>query len=127
LKESRILDTREKIVALEDLPARLGTGQWLAVVGRFDPLTLPQAQRIAKLGGDGRAILGVVEPGEDCLLPAEARATLVAALRAVQLVVISEAGSLPADAHMEIVADEEGERKRSAEFVEFIAKRQEAR
>jgi hypothetical protein len=118
------LDTREKIVPLQDLPARLGTGQWVAVVGRFDPLTLAQAQRVAKLNEDGRPILIVVEPREDCLLPVEARAALVAALRAVQLVVIGEANQLPAHPQMEIIADEEGERKRSAEFVRFIAERQ---
>ena len=121
------MDTREKIVALGDLPARLGTAQWIAVVGRFDPLTLSQAERVAKLNGEGRSILIVVEPGEDCLLPVEARAALLAALRGVQLVVMGEAGLLPAHAQMEIVADEEGERKRSAEFVHFIAKRLEAR
>ena len=114
-------------MALGDLPARLGTARWIAVVGRFDPLTLAQAERVAKLHGEGRLILIVVEPSEDCLLPVEARAALLAALRGVQLVVIGEARSLPADPQMEIVADEEGERKRSAEFVQFIAKRQEAR
>jgi hypothetical protein len=121
------LDTREKIVKLGDLPARLGNGRWIAVVGRFDPLTLAQAERVAKLNGGGGSILGVVETGEDCLLPVEARAALVAALRSVQLVVIAEAGALPAHGQMEVVEDDEGERKRSAEFARFIEKRQGAR
>ncbi len=127
MKESSTLDTREKIAALADLPARLGTVQWIAVVGRFDPLTLAQAERVAKLRCPGRSILIVVEPGEDCLLPVEARAALLAALRGVQLVVMGEAGSLPKYSQMEMIADEEGERIRSAEFVQFIAERQEAR
>lgn len=118
------MDTREKIVPLEDLPARLGTGRWAAVVGRFDPLTLAQAERVAKLSEVGRSILIVVERGEDCLLPVEARAALVAALRAVQLVVMGEAHQLPVHPRMEMIADEEGERERSAEFVRFIAERQ---
>ena len=118
------METRQKIVPLQDLYARLGRGQWVAVVGQFDPLTLAQAERVAKLSEDGRSILIVVEPGEECLLPVEARATLVAALRAVQLVVIGEADQLPADPQMEMVADDEGERKRSVEFVRFIAERQ---
>jgi len=118
------LDTREKIVLLQDLPARLGTRRWIGVVGRFDPLTLAQAERVAKLNENGRSILIVVEPGLDCLLPIEARAALVAALRAVQLVVIGEPDALPAHPQMEMIADEEGERKRSAEFVRFIAERQ---
>ncbi len=114
-------------MALRDLHTRLGKGRWIAVVGRFDPLTLAQAERVAKLSEDGRSVLIVVEPGQDCLLPAEARAALVAALRVVQLVVIGQADELPADPQMEMITDEEGERKRSAEFVRFIAERQGAR
>jgi hypothetical protein len=121
------LDTREKIVPLEALPSRLGKGRWLAVVGRFDPLTLVQAERFARLNDEGASIVGVVEPGEDCLLPVEARAALVAALRSVQLVVIAEAGSLPPHPEMAILIDEDGERKRSTEFVQFVAARQEVR
>ncbi len=109
---------------LQDLHGRLGTGQWVAVVGRFDPLTLAQAERVAKLNENGRSLLIVVEPGEDCLLPVEARAALVAALHAVQLVVIGEAHELPAHPQLEMIGDEEGERKRSAEVVRFIAERQ---
>jgi hypothetical protein len=118
------LDTREKIVPLQGLTARLGDGNWIAVVGRFDPLTLAQAQRVAKLDTEGRRIMAVVEPGEDCLLPVEARAVLMAALRSVRMVVIAEAGSLPAHPQMEIVVDEEGERTRSEEFMKFVAERQ---
>ncbi len=121
------MDTREKIVALRDLPARLGAGRWTAVVGRFDPLTLAQAERVAKLSGEGQSILILVEPAEDCLLTAEARAALLAALHSVHLVVIGEIGSLPPHPQMEIVADEEGERQRTADFVRFIAGRQEAK
>jgi hypothetical protein len=118
------LDTREKIVPLQDLPERLGKGPWLAVVGRFDPLTLPQAERLGRLAGEGHSILGVVEPSADCLLPADARATLLAALRSVNLVVIADAAWLPPHPQMKILEDEEGERKRSAEFAQFIVERQ---
>ena len=65
------MDTREKIVPLGDLPARLGTAPVDRVVGRFDPLTLAQAERVAKLNGEGRSILIVVEPGVG--LPAAGR------------------------------------------------------
>lgn len=121
------MDTREKIVPLQDLHGRLGTGRWVALLGRFDPLTRAQAERVAKLNEDGRSILIVVEPGVDCLLPVEARAALMAALRAVHLVVIGEADELPAHPQMKMIADEEGEQKQSAEFVRFIAERQGAR
>ena len=120
------MGTREKLVALEDLPSRIGDANWLAVVGHFDPLTLAQAKHLADFSGRGRSLLAVVEPDNSCLLPVEARATLVAALRSVQLVVIAEAASLPSHPQIELVKDEDGERKRSAEFVEFIRKRQRA-
>jgi len=120
------LDTREKIVGLKDLPQRLGNAHWVAVVGKFDPLTLAQADRLAELTARGRSILAAVQPGVDSLLPAEARTALVAALRSVQLVVIADAASLPPHPQIEILEDEAGERKRSAEFAERIADRQKA-
>jgi hypothetical protein len=120
------LDTREKIVGLKDLPPRLGNAHWLAVVGTFDPLTLAQADRLAELTARGRSIVAVVQPGVDSLLPAEARAALLAALRSVQLVVIADAASLPQNPQIEILQDEVGDRKRSAEFVDRIAGRQKA-
>ena len=118
------MDTREKIVPVEQLAARLGGEPWLAVVGTFDPLTLAQAERLAKLSGNGKAVLAVVEPGVGCLLPVEARAILVAALKSVRMVVVAEAGALPP---VEIVRDEAGERERSAAFIEHVKGRQIAR
>jgi hypothetical protein len=121
------LDTREKIVPVEQLATRLSDARWLAVVGTFDPLTLAHAERLAELGGNGKSLLAVVEPGTGCLLPVEARATLIAALSSVQLVVVAEADALPKHAQMELVKDDEGERKRSAAFVEHVRRRQGAR
>ena len=121
------MDTREKIVPVEQLGARLGNAQWLAVVGTFDPLTLNHAERLAGLSGHGKSILAVVEPGTGCLLPVAARAILVAALRSVQLVVVAEPSALGSVPQVEIVKDEEGERRRSAAFVEHVKARQGAR
>ncbi len=118
------MDTREKIVPVEQLAGRLGAGAWIAAVGTFDPLTLSQADRLAKLSGNGKAVLAVVEPGNGCLLPVEARAILVAALQSVQLVVVAEANALPAFPEVQIVRDDEGERQRSAAFVEHVRGRQ---
>jgi hypothetical protein len=106
------------------LAGRLGEGKWLAVVGRFDPLTAAQARRLAELSGQGRLILAVVEEAEGSLLPVEARTELVAALRSVQLVVRGNAEALKAYPEIEVVEDDEGERRRSAEFVEFVRRRQ---
>jgi hypothetical protein len=118
------LDTSEKIVPLQDLSSRLGDANWLAVVGYFDPLTLTQARRLAELSGRGRNVLTVVEPRTGSLLAVEARAALVAALRSVQMVVIAEAASFPAHPQIEIIEDQEGERERSSEFIQFIKRRQ---
>jgi hypothetical protein len=121
------LDTREKIVPLDQLAVRLGDGRWLAVVGTFDPLTLAQADRLAELQAKGRSVLAVVEPGASCLLPVEARAILVAALKSVQLVVVASADSVTRSAQIEVLRDDEGERARSAAFVEHVKGRQVAR
>jgi hypothetical protein len=93
-------------------------------VGTFDPLTLSQAERLAKLSENGQAVLAVVEPGNGCLLPVEARAILVAALQSVQLVVATDADALPKFPQVKIVRDDEGERQRSLAFVEHVRGRQ---
>jgi hypothetical protein len=121
---SVFLDTREKIVPVGQLAERLGTGAWLAAVGTFDPLTLSQAERLAKLSENGQAVLAVVEPGNGCLLPLEARAILVAALQSVKLVVATAADALPQLPQVKIVRDDEGERQRSVAFVEHVRGRQ---
>jgi hypothetical protein len=111
-------------VAVGDLPSRLGNAAWLAVVGRFDPLTLAQANRLSELLRQGRSIVAVVQPAPESLLPVEARAALVAALRSVRLVVIADASLLPSHPRIQLLEDEPGERKRSEDFVAFIAQRQ---
>ena len=117
------MDTREKIVPLENLATRLGNAQWLAVLGKFDPLTLTQANRLAELSKNGRSLIAVVEPSTQTLLPAEARAVLLAALRSVQLVVIARPSELPLHPQIDVVEDEDGERRRTAEFVQLITQR----
>ena len=121
------MDTREKIVPAEQLAAKLGSGEWLAVAGKFDPLTLDQAERLAQASSSGKAVLAVVEPGTNCLLPVEARAILVAALKSVQIVVVADAGDLAKFPGVQISRDDEGERQRSLAFVEHVRGRQSAR
>jgi hypothetical protein len=117
------LDTREKIVPLSKLSSHLGDKKWLAVVGLFDPLTLAHANRLAEISRRGAPLLAVVEQGSETLLPADARAALVAALRCVKLVVMAEADSIPKHFPLELIRDEEGEQRRSREFVEWISER----
>lgn len=120
------MDTREKIVPVEQLERRIADGDWLAVVGTFDPLTLRQAERLAELSARGKSVLAVVEAGKNCLLPVEARAVLVAALKSVRLVVVSKANALPKLSRLEVLMDEEGEHQRSSAFVEHVRRRQNA-
>ncbi len=63
-------------------PARalLGEGAWVVIAGLFDPLTALQAKRLSGFRRAGRKLMAIVEPGENPLLNAEARAALIAAL-----------------------------------------------
>jgi hypothetical protein len=124
------MDTRSKILSMDAVFDALATGEWRAVVGLFDPLTVTQARRLADLSSDGRKLLAIVLDSADTLLAPDARAALMAALREVDAVVIAGSYSwrslVPQHARVEIVEDEAGERARSAQFVQFILERQHA-
>jgi hypothetical protein len=123
------VDTREKIVPLERLPDLLQNSDWIVLPGLFDPMTAVQAKRIAQQGQNGHRMLVIVLEDGESLLSAEARATLVASLRAVDAVAIARAGQwqdlIPANVS---VLDEDlaAERERTAEFVKFLIARQNA-
>jgi hypothetical protein len=122
------LDTRNKILPLEAAREVLSSGDWVAAVGLFDPLTAVQARRLSGLTGGTRKLLAVVLRQDNTLLAAEARAALVAGLREVAAVVIVDPdewrGAIPESPRVEVVEDTEGERARSAEFVQFVLNRQ---
>lgn len=92
------------------------------MVGLFDPLTAAQARRL-----HGRKLLAIVLDAPDSLLPAQARAELVAALRSVKAVLIAKPetwrSQLPKFCST-IIDDLEEERNRTAEFVNFVLHRQ---
>ena len=116
---------------LEQLPAFLETGRWVAVAGLFDPLTAREAGMLAnKVAGDSRKLLVIVLDMEDALLPAEARAALVAGLREVHLVATAKPerwqDAIPRGADIRIVEDAEAGRARCAEFIQLILDRQQA-
>jgi hypothetical protein len=117
------MDTREKIVSGERFSELLRQGNWVVLVGTFDPLTAEQTQRVAGSAAEGRKLAVVIERGEGPLLPAEARAALVAALRNVDAVVLSYAlAELPSG--VTVLRDAEGERERTRAFREFVLRRQ---
>lgn len=119
------MDTGTKIVASIELEAALRVGAWTVVPGLFDPLTAIQAKRLQALVQPGRKLAAIVLEEDDALLAADARAALVAALRAVDLVFVSKPDNwqalIPNTAR--IVEDATGEAQRSAEFVQFVLDR----
>jgi hypothetical protein len=124
------VDTREKIVHFEALPSVLSRGEWSAVTGFFDPLTLVQAERLSTIARHGRRIAVIVVPGSETLLSSHARATLIAALRDVDAVAIAEpaqvkklCSQLP---NVHVHQDDEADRLRSTDFVVFVRTRQKA-
>lgn len=108
--------------------ALLGGSKWIAIVGFFDPLTAAQIKRLAGAAAGGRKVLAIVLTASDNMLTADARAALVAAVRGVDAVVIAGdqewRSAIPHKADVTINDDPEGEKRRSAEFVEFILERQ---
>jgi hypothetical protein len=124
------MDTRTKILAANRVPGVLADGEWLAIAGVFDPLTVVQARRIAGFRRNARKLMAVVLQDEDALFAAEARAALIAGLREVDAVLIAPPERwrtlVPKNARVEIVEDIAGERARSADFVQFVLQRQNA-
>jgi len=79
------LDTRTKILdsAAAQKIAQAGA---TVVSGYFDPLVSSHAKRLAELKRDGVKMLVVIATPENAILPARARAELVASLAAVDYV-----------------------------------------
>lgn len=111
------MDTRAKIAAPGQPPAlRPGTR---VVSGFFDPLLREHADQLAALRAGCAALAVVVAEPTEPLLPARARAELVAALATVDAVFLADAGAPPADLHLE----EAHERLRTA-FLRHVRERQ---
>jgi bifunctional ADP-heptose synthase (sugar kinase/adenylyltransferase) len=81
------LDTRSKILTLEEVRARLGNQPARWVSGHFDPLLAEHVARLGECVEAGRALVVEVTNPEQPLLTQRARAELVAALAMVDYVV----------------------------------------
>jgi bifunctional ADP-heptose synthase (sugar kinase/adenylyltransferase) len=92
------MDTRVKIVTKVEA-ARLAAEGATLVSGYFDPLLASHARRLAALKGSAKLIVAIEDPPRP-ILPARARAELVAGLRAVDFVVEGLDG-LRADVRLE--------------------------
>jgi bifunctional ADP-heptose synthase (sugar kinase/adenylyltransferase) len=88
------LDTREKIIDAAQA-ARIATSGATVVSGYFDPLVASHAERLAELKLAGQKLLVLIATPDHAILPAAARAELVAGLRAVDYVSELAAGFTP--------------------------------
>jgi phosphopantetheine adenylyltransferase len=83
------LDTRAKIRTREELRPLLAQGNWTILAGEFDPVTAGVAELFAKSRRAERKLLVVLRSSPEESLSAEARAVLVAGLRAVDAVFVA--------------------------------------
>lgn len=79
------MDTREKIIDAAQA-VRIAQDGALVVKGTFDPLVAPLAARLASLKQNSRKMLVLIHTPSDAILPAPARAQLLAALTIVDYV-----------------------------------------
>ncbi|MBM3787191.1 MAG: hypothetical protein FJW30_22775 [Acidobacteria bacterium] len=107
------MDTRSKIV-------EIAAGDTV-VAGYFDPVAAMHAARLRELAGEhGPLTVCVCDPA-DPLLPANARAELVAALRDVARVVIGEKAL---NAFRTVVDERPGDLERRAALIRHVHARQ---
>lgn len=79
------MDTRTKIVSAQEAQ-RLAENGAITVSGFFDPVTLAHAERLQTLKRPGAPLLVVISSPPAPILPAPARAQLVAGLACVDFV-----------------------------------------
>ena len=79
------MDTRTKILSNDDARKLAGV---TIVSGYFDPITTAHAERLQGLKKDGQSMLVLIATPANAILPAEARANLIAGLKCVDHVTI---------------------------------------
>ena len=117
------MDTRTKIVPPAET-RRLAAAGALVVSGFFDPLLASHAERLAEIKRDaikreGAPLLVLIADPEDAILPARARAELVAGLSVVDYV----AEPAPGNAEPRFRLEQE-DRRRREELIERVHARQ---
>ena len=112
------MDTRTKIVDAV-AAARIAASGAKVVSGYFDPLIASHAEQLARLK-DGATLLVLIATPENAILPAAARAELVAGLRAVDYVAELGPGLTP-----QIRLEQEDNRRFQA-LLEHVHSRQKA-
>ena len=79
------MDTRTKIIDAAQA-ARIAQAGATVISGHFDPMVASHAERLAALKQNGKPLLILITTPADPILPALARAQLVAGLAAVDFV-----------------------------------------
>jgi bifunctional ADP-heptose synthase (sugar kinase/adenylyltransferase) len=82
------LDTRSKIIPIEEARQRLAATRALWLSGHFDPLLAEHARRLREHVAPGQTLIVEITNPANPLLPQRARAELVAALASVDFVVL---------------------------------------
>ncbi|MBX9604038.1 MAG: hypothetical protein K2X35_23735 [Bryobacteraceae bacterium] len=115
------MDTRTKIIPRHEFACQAGPDT-LLVTGYFDPLLARDAEQLAGLRhGRGKLAVAVLDP-EEPILPARARAELVAGLAWVDLVM----EGAPDDFRGSVVRLEAEHTVRFRELVAFVQERNRA-
>lgn len=106
-------------------------GAWVLVTGHFDPLLAAHARRLGELARPGKKLMAVVTTPANPILPAAARAELVAGLAIVDQVVALEDPHTPhfpgMFAREALVHEEQADEARLLALVEHIHARQQAK
>jgi len=117
------MDTRTKIVSTEEAKLIAASGA-IVVTGYFDPLLAAHAERLAELKREGLPLMVAIADPENPILPARARAELVAGLAVVDYVVESVDGLVPG--FTPNFRLEQEDRARLEELIEHVHARQQA-
>jgi len=122
------MDTRLKILDEQQALEVANREPVSVVTGWFDPLLASHAQRLAEIraASTGRLMAVVTDPDQP-ILAARARAELVAGLRVIDYVVVSQAGCaepfLAAVRARAVFREEQGDARRQQELIEHVYRR----
>jgi len=116
---NKTLDTRQKIISAAEA-AKIASAGATIVSGYFDPLIAAHAARLDGLKREGVPLLVLIASSDQSILPARARAELVAGLRAVDYVVESVDGLAPQ------IRLEQEDTARLRNLIEHVHSRQQA-
>lgn len=116
------MDTRGKILDLEEALARADDGRTVIVTGYFDPLTAAHARRLAEIKSQADRLIAIVLDPPQPLLQSRARAELIAALACVDFVAT---GGKNID-RLDVVHEEKADLERRAALIARVLARHEA-